>query len=188
MTRWDRLFTTIYLSALGLWTGVLAMTAAAAAVTFPTVKSLDPIVPALDPASRPHWLYIAGKVASGVFRISNVAQAVCALLALVAVACLCRSREAGPRTRRSVSLYATGLAVAIVAWYTLILWPRMRENLYTYWDNLNAGKLEAANAAEKAFTADHPLSSTLLQTLLVVVLIALVSGVWNATSHKANGK
>jgi hypothetical protein len=188
MTRWDRLCTTIYLSALGLWTGIIAMTAAAAAVTFPTVKALDPIVPALDPASRPHWLYIAGKVASGVFRISNVAQAVCAILVLVTVACLCRSREAGPRTRRSVSLYATGLAIALVGWYLLILWPRMRENLYTYWDNLNAGKLEAARVAQQAFDADHPISSNLFKALLAVVLVAFISGIWNALSHKARAK
>jgi hypothetical protein len=188
MTRFDRLCFTVYLSSLGLWAGVLAMTAAAAAVTFPTVKTLDPVVPSLDPASRPHWMFVAGKVVSGVFLISHGAQAVCAVLALAAAVCLMRSAEHGQRVRRSVTLACTAGAIGVLASYLLALWPRMRENLHAYWDNLSAGQLAAAKTAQQAFDADHPRASLMMQAMLVLVLVALVSGVWKSTAGGRQSK
>lgn len=188
MTRRDRLCYTVYLFALGIWAGILAMTAAAAAVTFPTVKSLDPTLLDLDPASRPHWMLVGGKVVSGVFVISHAAQAVCALLAIAAFVVLCRSPQRGRQSRRSVTFVASAAALSVLSWYLLILWPRMRENLHTYWDNLFAGKLELARAAQQAFDADHPAASFTLQVLLVAVLVALASGVWSATAPPGSPK
>jgi Ca2+/H+ antiporter len=180
MTRWTRLAFAVYLIALGLWAGSLMMTAVTAAVAFPTVKALDPVVPALDPASRPHWPLIAGKVASNVFVISHMTQSVCALLVIGAGVALCRVPSL--RMRRSPSSIAACLAVATLGWYLLILWPRMRANLYTYWDNLFAGRLEPAAAAQRAFNADHPTSSTTMAIIFVLVLTALITGAWKATA------
>lgn len=181
MTRSDRVCFTIYLTALGLWAGVIAMTAAAAAVTFPTMKAVDPIVPSLSESSRPHWMFVAGKVVNGVFTISNAAQAVCALLAISTLVMLIRSPQRAGDMRRSIASISTAGAVAVLASYLLLLWPRMRTNLHAYWDNLNAGRLEAAKSAQDLFNADHPLASMLLQVLLLLVLIALISGAWKAT-------
>jgi len=180
MRTLDRLCATVYLATLGVWAGIIAMTAGAAAVTFPTVKALDPVVPTLDPASRPNWLYVAGKVASNVFRVSNAAQFTCAALVLVALFVLLRSPEQGRRLRRSVSLYASAFALLLISAYAFVLWPRMRANLHTYWESLNAGRLDAARTAQLAFDADHPTSSALFQVLLATLLIAAVTGVWNA--------
>ncbi|HZW06664.1 MAG TPA: hypothetical protein VFF65_06035 [Phycisphaerales bacterium] len=180
MVRWERTCTALYLAALGLWAGVLAMTAAAAAVTFPAVKALDPVVPTLDAASRPHWMFVGGKVVANVFLVSHIAQSVCAVLALASIICLSRSRRPEAR-RRPATLYWTAGAVAVFAVYLLWLWPRMRSNLHMYWDRLTQGTLEAARAAQAAFDADHPRASLLLQLLLVLVLAALVSGAWHAT-------
>lgn len=182
MTRRDRICYTVYLSALGVWAGVLAMTAAAAAVTFPTVRSLNPTLLDLDPASRPHWMLVGGKVVSGVFVISHAAQAFAALLAVVALIVLCRSPQRGRQTRRSITSVSTAAALTILSWYLLVLWPRMRENLHTYWDNLFAGKLDAARTAQQAFDADHPGASLTLQFLLATVLAASISGIWHATA------
>lgn len=159
----------------------MMMTAVTAAITFPTVKALDPIVPSLDPASRPHWELVGGKVASGVFIVSHVVQGVCAVLAVIALVCLLRSKVVGHRTRRAVSTYATGMAVATLGWYMLVLWPRMRENLHGYWDNVFAGKLEPAQVARKAFDADHPLASNTMGAIFVFVLVALVCAAWTST-------
>lgn len=185
MTRLARVCTTVYLTALGIWTGSLMMTAAAAAVTFSTIKKLDAVVPTLDPLTRPHWQFVGGKVVSGVFLISHLVQAVCALLAIVSLVCLCRTTDSAfrARLRRSVSLYSTGLSMLVLGWYLLLLWPRMRENLYAYWDHLAAGRIEPARIAQKAFDADHPLASTTLQVLLVLLVIALISGLWSATAR-----
>ncbi|MDP1660495.1 MAG: hypothetical protein Q8L55_01145 [Phycisphaerales bacterium] len=188
MTRRDRICYSVYLSALGVWAGVLAMTAAAAAVTFPTVRSLDPTLLDLDPTSRPHWMLVGGKVVSGVFVISHAAQAVCALLAITSFVLLCRSSLRGRQSRRSVTFVSTAAALSILSWYLLVLWPRMRENLHTYWDNLFAGKLDLARAAQLAFDADHPNASLTLQVLLAAVLVALTSGVWSATAPPGSSK
>lgn len=181
MTRWTRLAFAVYLTALGLWAGSLMMTAVTAAVAFPTVKTLDPVVPTLDPASRPHWQLIAGKVASNVFVISHMAQSVCAVLAIGTGVVLCRLP--GLRMRRSPSFISACLAVATLGWYLLVFWPKMRTNLYTYWDNLFAGRIEPAAAAEKAFSADHPTASTFMAVIFILTLTAFVAGAWKATGQ-----
>ncbi|HYD01647.1 MAG TPA: hypothetical protein VEB22_10515 [Phycisphaerales bacterium] len=181
MARWERLCTTAHLAALGLWAGVLAMTAAAAAVTFPTLKTIDPLVPSLDAGSRPHWMYVGGRIVANVFLISHAAQAVCAVLALASVVCLVRSRKPGAPRRLPATLYCTSCAAGLLGVYLLWLWPRMRTNLHTYWSQLSIGAVDRARAAQAAFDADHPRASTLLQILLVIVLAALITGAWRAT-------
>lgn len=177
MTRLNRVCRVALICSLSLWAGTLLMTGVAAAVIFPAMKALEPIVPALDPASRPHWLYIGGKAAAGVFTISNWVQVTLALLGGIGLAGLLGAGRLTGKPRAAL-LTAYGLPTALLAGYLLLLWPRMRANLHAYWDALTANKLEAAQAAQRAFDADHPLSTTVMSSLFMLTLIGATAAAW----------
>ncbi|MBL8757761.1 MAG: hypothetical protein JNK35_04945 [Phycisphaerae bacterium] len=167
----------IHVTALGLWSGSLLMTAAMAAVTFPTMKSLAPMLPGYAGYTGDHWMIAAGKVANTAFAISDGVQFVCAMLA--AGSLLVAAVFAGLNWRRPgvvVRAVIMGSALGVLAYHLLVLSPRMAVNLRQYWLLAEAGKTSDAEAVRAAFTADHPTASTVMATLAGLSLIGLILG------------
>ena len=51
----------LHLAALGAWLGAIVVSGAAAAIIFPTMRSLDPRMPEFGSYQGPHWM-IAGPI------------------------------------------------------------------------------------------------------------------------------
>lgn len=153
------------------------MTGAAAATTFPTVKRLDPALPAYAGYTGDHWMLAAGAVVDRVFAVNDAVQFVAALIAcitLVVGPSLLgqRWRNRHFMTRASV----LGAALCVLSYHLLVLTPRMQVNLRAYWRSAQAGESAQAESFRMAFSADHPTAQMVLVTLALLTLIALFLG------------
>jgi hypothetical protein len=185
MQRGRPLLETIHLTALGLWLGVIVMAGAAAAIIFPTVKGLNPVLPPPGYVgyTGDHWLIVAGQVANRVFVAADVGQFVCATLCIVTMGVLL-FRTRIPLNRRSaiIRVVSLALAICILGFYSIYLRPRMDINVRGHWEAAIAGKNEDAARFQKIFNDDHPLASNLMKGIALTVLISMIAGAWNATT------
>lgn len=156
------------------------MNGAAAAVAFPTIKAIKPVIPGVhDPGS--HWLIVAGRAVNAVFAVGNCAQIVLAATAVATALLMLRTGAAPRRPSPHIWLAATGLAVALLAYYRLVVWHRMDAHLTGFWEaaySNREGAQGSADSAREAFRSDHPLASRLLVGTLLCSLAALLSGTW----------
>lgn len=178
----------VHLSVLGLAAGVLVMTGAAAAVAFPTMKSLAPALPgfAVDPAQ--HWSIAAGSVMNRVFGVADaivLSAAIAAVLTLIVVSLVARRGLASMTgVLRCAALVALCGAVGL-SWFGLR--PKMQGNLESYWSAAREGRVEDAAKFKAAFDADHPRASMLLTMQFVLCVTALGFGGWNALGARGPG-
>lgn len=160
--------------ALALWLGCVATSGLAAAIIFPTMKSLDPRLGEYASYTGDHWMLAAGHVAARIFAATDLAQVVGAAVAGITAACMVASRQADPRRAWSRAwlgclVISGALLVVQVAW----LRPTMDADLHRYWDHARAGDNAAAEGARAAFSRRHPTASNLMAGTAVCVLAAL---------------
>lgn len=166
-----------HVCSLGLWFGGLVMTGAAAAIVFPTMKGLKPVLPEYSGYSGDHWMLAAGHVAARVFAVSDAVAFVCATVAgltmLIGPAVFGQQWRSGLYMTRACVL---GGALCALAYQMLVLAPRMQTNLRNYWDRALAGGEENTKAAEAfrvAFSAEHPTAQLVMTITTILVLIGL---------------
>lgn len=165
---------TVYLSALGLWAGALGMTAAMAAIIFPQMRDLDPVLGGpLGSYPGDQGVLAAGVVMARVFSVFDTVQVACASAALITAVALSRARAARWRAGR---LIVTLLACAALAWYLLTVAAPLLADLSGFWDAAAAGDTVTADAFRAAFDARHHVASRWLGIVGVLALTALVTG------------
>ena len=155
---------TVALVALGLWTGALLTTGAAAAITFPTLRDLAPTLPGF-PGAPPeqHWALAAGQIMNRVFGLTDVIGLVA--LSVTAGAMLGLRALRWPRPRgvvRFARLALLGLGIGVAGYTMLVLRPTMDADLRAYWAAAEAGEADLAAAARASFEALHPHASRVL--------------------------
>jgi hypothetical protein len=173
------------ITALGTWLGTLLMTSAAAGVTFPVVKKLDPRLPGLDAYTGEHWRLVAGRVMYNVFFVADIVQVTCAAFAAFALFML--AVAGGPAGSRWASrLRNAGFAAALALLGTDLAWlkPRMNSALLAYWDAAKAGDNAHAAALEETFRSFHPTATALLTGCTFGVFLALLGAVGRLTSSR----
>lgn len=187
-TGLHRIGETAHLSALGVWTGALVGAGITAARTFPTIKALDPSLPAYAGYEGPHWMLSAGRVASEVFLVTDVVQFVCACLATVGFGLAVVFGEYLNPKDRSWLLFARalfmGLAFLSVSYHLLLLMPAMQHDLRQYWDAALAGDTETAERFRQAFGDRHTGASRSMGLTALATLITLMLGVWHLASAR----
>ncbi len=182
MTTGRRVCETIHLAVLGLWLGSLIMTGLAAAVLFPTMRSVEPHLPKFAAYSGDHWSLLAGRIASTLFFICDSIQFAAVLIAggTFGLAILLY----GLPVRRLSTAFRGGLlalVIGVLSYQFLVLAPRMNRKLAAYWHAAETGDNEAAASLKAAFDAEHPLARNLLMTDTLLVLALLVIGLWAVT-------
>ncbi|MFN0011264.1 MAG: hypothetical protein ACKVS8_06420 [Phycisphaerales bacterium] len=182
MPIWRNAARALHTAALGVWLGVVVMTAAAAAIIFPTVKALAPTLPAFSAYTGDHWMVAAGKVADRIFAISDAAQFACAILAGAGLVLARPMGHASWRTlRTALRITALSAAITALAYQLFVLSPRMSQNLKGYWAAAERGDNTAAASLRAAFNADHPTATIVLGVLAVIVLACLPLAAWPET-------
>ncbi len=162
---------------LGIWTGAIVMTGAAAAIIFPQMKALAPTLPSYPAMPQDtHWLLAAGHIAARVFRIADTVQLACALVVLATGVMLARSRAFSRSALGMVRAIALVAALLLAAYYLGVLAPRMTVHLHEHWRLAEAGDVAGARVHQDAFHADHPTSSRTLGATALCTLVAALLG------------
>lgn len=177
-----RVAETVHLTALGLWAGALLGAGLTAAVTFPTMRELDPSLGAFPGYTGEHWMLAAGRIAGSVFVATDIVQFVCAVLAVTGFAV---AAYASVRRRSWLWFFravAMGVAFLLVSYHLLILAPTMDADLNAYWQAAARGDNTAAEEHRSAFSARHPAASRSIGLTAAAALSALALGAWTISS------
>jgi len=173
----------LHFASLGVWLGALGMAGVTAAVLFPTMRELDPTLPAFASYTEPQWAIAAGHAAARVFAISEVVQWVTGGLALGSlIFALWRRARAGFRVGPAggIRVALVVVAVTLTCYQALVLGPRMDRNMHAYWNAARAGEVAAALEHKRAFDADHPRASRAMSQTFAAIALALALGCWSA--------
>jgi hypothetical protein len=179
MRSWRAFLETVNLVALALWLGAIVFSGVVAARVFVVMRELDPRLNAYADYTGEHWKLAGGKVANGVFAITDIAQFLCALIAGLCFAALVATRIVSPR-RLSTWLRGLGLSVgmACVMGLLLVVSPRLHAALAGYWAAAREGKNDEALRLQALAGQIHPTATMLMGVGAFAVLVALVAAAW----------
>jgi len=157
----------VYWLLLGLWVGSLVLSAATAAMMFPMMKFIAPVLPEYAAYTGSHGLLLAGQIMSRVFFVQDAIE----LAAIVGVSVILVGHFVAFRlSARTVAnrfrLAAGAVLLVIVCYKAFILAPRMYYHLGDFWAAAKAGDMAKADAAHAAFEADHPTATNLMVATL----------------------
>lgn len=179
MNSYRALAWTVHLVSLGVWLGAVLMAGVVAGILFPTMKSLDPALPAYAAYTGEHWLIAAGHVGRQMFLVADFVQLGCALLSVGSFASLVLWLGVPMRDPATlVRAFSLSTALACVAGQIFVLAPDMNGALARYWSAAAAGDMQAAAAHRDAFTTMHPTSTLLMSLTFVSVLLSMLVGAW----------
>lgn len=178
---------TLHVFALGVWLGGLLLTGVAAAILFPTMKALEPKLPAFAAYKGDHWMIAAGRAADRVFTINDMVQLTCAMLAVLSLALGAAWGLRPTGVRGGLRIVALTVALAALGYQLFGLAPRMSTNLRAYWTAAQAGDHATAETKKAAFNADHPTAQTVMSVTTAAVAGALLLGAWPGGMGWAGG-
>lgn len=174
-SSWHTFTRALHLFTLGLWLGVIAMSGAAAAILFPTIKELDPLLPEYTAYTGEHWRLAAGLPAERIFLVADIAGFVCSFLAAATFGCLATFFRLPVKSPTTISrAFVLAVALACFASNLIIIRPQMNSALNTYRAAALRGDNQAALTHQQAFADLHPIASNLMIALLVSVLLTFV--------------
>jgi len=162
---------------------VVAMTGVVAAVVFPTVRDLGPVLPDHAAYTGPHWSLVAGVVAERVFRIGMLIIGFALAGASLGVLGLTiRSPQRRlPIARAGLLIATVGLFLAHAGW----LQPRMNRAADAYRAAARVGDNQAAGDAKAEFDAMHPTASRLIGATTIAAFGLFVCAAWAAAQGPA---
>ena len=154
---------------------VLVMSGTMAAVIFPTMKQLQPVLPEFVKVPQDHWSLAAGLVMRKVFFISDAVQLVMATISVVAGTLVLKS--AAIETRRKMLLVAP-IVVACLAMLTSAFWlsPAMRREMDRTIIAGRDGNAIVMQEARARFNSKHPIATGLMATTFSAVVLATIVG------------
>jgi small-conductance mechanosensitive channel len=156
---------------------------ATAAMTFPTMKALDPTLGAYSQYSGEHWRLAGGEIASRVFLFADAVQFVCAALTAASTAFLAIDQvRRGRSMHMAARVLTTGLTLAIFCYAFFVVAPRMAVALKAYRAAAARGDLAEAEIHQAQFAAMHPTASALMIATAAGVLITLILAAWPSRS------
>lgn len=164
----------LHASFLALCLGSVVLSGVVAALTFPALKRLAPVLPGFLTPPEDHWRIAAGHVAFRVFAVSGWVQLACLAAAGAALAIAARRafRE------NLIHWFILSLLALVIGYNGAILMPRMTDNLQRYWHASQSGDLSLAASSQQAFDADHPRSTRLLVSLSLLVALGVILAAW----------
>jgi small-conductance mechanosensitive channel len=169
---------------LGIWIGVMVMSAVVAAQVFPLMRELDPTLGAYPLFAGDHAPLAGGRVAAQVFLVADVVGFVCLILSGIATVVWIASE----RTARPVATAIRAtllLAIVVVFGYHLIVHgSALNEETRAYWAAADAGQTEIAEQHRAVIRDMHPMSRNLLSGTVILALASLVTGLWCLASPR----
>ena len=167
----------VHAVALTLWIALLVAAGVAAAGAFATLPDLGISLRGYESFatgdSSDHGRLAAGKMLERIFTAIDFAQIPLAAIALAAFAL--QLILSGDRWRRPANVIRAACMVAAAALLTFhmaFIAPRMNSRLQAYWSAARAGDTDTALAHRDAFNQYHPRAELIMQSNLLLLLIA----------------
>jgi hypothetical protein len=186
------LCTALHLTALGIWAGVVGLSAATAAVAFPAMRDLGVRVTSIaEPFQKDAYRFAAGAIAGKVFLIADAVAFACSLIACITLLVLVLRGHVARRPATYFRGLALGVALASLAAIMFVVTPGITAGAKGHLDAARAGDEKAAAMHRQAVDDLHPISSKLLGVEVAAVLTALLMGGWAAgasSSAPAEGR
>lgn len=173
-----RIFEVVHVLSLSVWLGAVGLSGVVAGLIFPMMGKLQPTLGAYPGYKGDHSLLTAGLVAGRVFLYVDMAQFVCASIALgsfITMIVAGYSINTVSRVLRSVLLLAT---MGLLSYHLFLLMPGMTDDLSKYWDLAAIGDTQSADFFKDAFMANHGKAANSLKGLMLGVLASLILSVW----------
>ncbi len=181
MSNWRGFVEGLHLSSLGLWAGSVIMSAATAAIAFPTMKQMGVRVPEITPAFEgDSYRFAAGAVAAKVFLVSDIVAFACACTAALTMLVMIVFFKSLPK-RMATIVRSIGLSVAMasLAAILFVVTPQINTAARLHKEAAKTNDVAAAAVHRKAVDDLHPMSSVLLSVEVCAVLLALFGGAWS---------
>lgn len=156
---------------MGLWLGMIGMSAYFAAMLFPTMKALSPQLAGFENYEGDHWRIAAGQVAAKVFAVLSYTPMAIVLLYLFVYGGMCfgadNARDARKRFLMVLVIFLAGLALkgSVLG--------RMQRLIEAHWDAARDGQKELAASLLQDFSAMHPWATTAL-TLEAAIAVFMI--------------
>ncbi len=190
MSSWRSFCIAIHLTSLGLWAGAIAISGAAAAVVFPTLRDMNVSVPGLSPmVEKDHFRFAAGAVAQRVFLITDILSFACALAAATSLlAMVVWLQVPVARSSMYIRALALGVALASLAAMLFVVTPQINTAAQLHLAAAKSGDLAAAALHRQAVDDLHPIASYLMGAEFFGALIAAFVGAWSVVASPAADK
>ena len=181
-----KLCNAVYWLALAVWLSVLITAGVSAVAVFTTLGEMDVSLEAYaafepDESDVPnaHAHLAAGHVLESVFTLVDFVQF--AVIPLMLITLVAQFTVFQQKIRRPANLIRAGcivIAAGLFAFHALAQTPQMNRDLKAYWDAAKDGDVTTALEHRAAFNRRHPAAEAVLQsTLLLVVLATFASAV-----------
>lgn len=181
MARFQRHCDTLHIVSASLWAGVVAMAGLTAAVSFPKMRELQPVLAPYAAYEGEHWPIAAGTIANSVFFYADSAQLGLAMVAASTLGYLAFHGKLGGRVVGIVRLLALGVALLAFGFQLFFVRPEMDTDLVLYWEAARNGETQLAQTHRDAFNDRHPTVSRLMGLTAASSLVLAVAGGWGAT-------
>lgn len=155
-----------------------------AAVSFPTLRDLEPQLEPYAGYEGDHWPIAAGAVANNVFLIADAVQLILAMITAATLGYLAFRGDLGGRFIGIVRLLALGVALLAFGFQLFYLRPKMDVDLAMYWDAAKQADTERAESHRQAYNDRHPTVSNLMGATALASLTLSLAGAWAATRTK----
>lgn len=174
---------TLHILSLALWLAATLGSALAAAVLFPTLKSLHPRLPEYEAYQGEHFLVAAGTVAQKIFLIADMVHLPAALIAVITLVLSVRARGVlSKRPATAVRAVSLAVALACLGAMLLIVTPRLVSHTKQHFAAMQQNNASAIAAHKAAVDDIHPIASRLMGTMALSTLLSLASGAWSLAS------
>ena len=179
MNSWRGFVESVHVTALGLWLGMIVGAASAAAVIFPTMKTIDARIPGYEASVADNFRVAGGMVAQKVFLISDLVAFPSAIAAIVTLGVQIVVFRI-PVRRPATILRAASLSIALAAFASMliIVEPALVRASKLHWAAIKAGDSAAIALHKAAVDELHPMASNLMAATALAVLCSLIASVW----------
>jgi hypothetical protein len=172
--------------ALGAWAMTLLMSGGMAAVIFPTMKQLAPVLPEFVKTPQDHWSLAAGLVMRKIFFASDAVQLVLATISVVAMMVVLKGSEVARRLRL---LMVISLTIACLTMLASAFWisPTMRREMDRAILASREGNAILMQEARSKFNSMHPQVTVLLEATLFAVLMTATTSAFALKREPGEG-
>jgi hypothetical protein len=159
---------------LAAWGVLVVASGLFAAIAFPAVRELAPVVPSMPVMTESHWRVVAGVPTQRNFEVVQAAGwglAACSIMLALA----CRSKPGFPAVIQWLSHLAAVAMLAVIQFEVVNPLRAMAGRLH---EAMRRGDLADAQAIDRVFKSIHafatPMMSVMLAAIAVVAIVALV--------------
>lgn len=166
----DPIVRPVFIGALVAWATLVIASGLFAALAFPAVRELAPVVPSMPVMTESHWKVVAGVPAQRNFEVVQAAGWVLAAGSIF-LSLLCTG---GRGLAAGIQWTAHAVAVGLLAAIQIAVMSPLNSLGDRLHEAMRRGDLDASLALDREFSAIHSLATPMMSAMLVAISIVMV--------------